>query len=236
MLSQADNGSGFSWKVNGDPDFFAGYQEARMQRSRWVCAWMFFGIAAMCGALRPAVLSGQSSITDIPAYTAEGRLLPPSEYRQWIYLTSGLGMSYTPQMAGMEGMSMFDNVFVSPAAWKSFQSTGTWPDKTMLVLEQRGAESKNSINKAGHSQSMERMGMEVHLKDAAHGGWAFYEFDGNPEKMTPAAMVPLQADCYSCHREHAAVDTTFVQFYPTLLPVARAKGTLSAAYLKELGK
>jgi len=29
------------------------------------------------------------------------------------------------------------------------------------------------------------------------------------------------------------VDTTFVQFYPTLLPVAQAKGTLSAEFLKE---
>jgi aspartate oxidase len=32
------------------------------------------------------------------------------------------------------------------------------------------------------------------------------------------------------------VDTTFVQFYPTLLPVAKEKGTLSAEYVKETGK
>ena len=30
---------------------------------------------------------------------------------------------------------------------------------------------------------------------------------------------------------NTAVDRTFVQFYPTLLPIARAKGTLSEAYL-----
>jgi len=29
------------------------------------------------------------------------------------------------------------------------------------------------------------------------------------------------------------VDTTFVQFYPTLLPIAKSKGTLSASYQKE---
>jgi hypothetical protein len=29
------------------------------------------------------------------------------------------------------------------------------------------------------------------------------------------------------------VDTTFVQFYPTLSPIAKSKGTFSAAYLKE---
>ena len=44
---------------------------------------------------------------------------------------------------------------------------------------------------------------------------------------------PDHADCYSCHTEHGAVDTTFVQFYPTLLPIAEHKGTLSAAYQKE---
>jgi hypothetical protein len=48
-------------------------------------------------------------------------------------------------------------------------------------------------------------------------------------------MIPVSADCYSCHAAHAAVDTTFVQFYPTLLPIAKGKGTLSAAYQKEIG-
>ena len=46
-------------------------------------------------------------------------------------------------------------------------------------------------------------------------------------------MIPRSAECYSCHAEHAAVDTTFVQFYPTLLPLAASKGTLSPSYLKE---
>ena len=47
-------------------------------------------------------------------------------------------------------------------------------------------------------------------------------------------MIPTSAGCYSCHAAHAAVDTTFVQFYPTLLPIAKSKGTLSAAYLKDI--
>ena len=47
-------------------------------------------------------------------------------------------------------------------------------------------------------------------------------------------MTPTSANCYSCHADHGAVDTTFVQFYPTLLPIAKSKDTLSAAYLKEL--
>ena len=45
--------------------------------------------------------------------------------------------------------------------------------------------------------------------------------------------LPQTSECNSCHEKYAAVDTTFVQFYPTLLPVAQAKKTLSASYLAE---
>ena len=34
---------------------------------------------------------------------------------------------------------MFDNVFVNPASYQAFLKTGTWPDKTELVLEVRNA-------------------------------------------------------------------------------------------------
>jgi hypothetical protein len=33
-----------------------------------------------------------------------------------------------------------------------------------------------------------------------------------------------------CHTQHTAVERTFVQFYPTLLEVARRKGTLKPAF------
>ncbi|HYU45886.1 MAG TPA: cytochrome P460, partial [Terriglobales bacterium] len=36
-----------------------------------------------------------------------------------------------------------------------------------------------------------------------------------------------------CHEQHGAVDTTFVQFYPTLLEIAKKKGTLAQGYMKE---
>jgi hypothetical protein len=166
-----------------------------------------------------------------PAYDAQGRLEPPFPYREWVYLTSGLDMSYTPKPA-MDGASMFDNVFVNPAAYRAFKETGTWPDKTMLVLENRGAKSRASINQRGNFQSTEMMGFEVHVRDEAKtpGGWAFYAFDSDK----PAEQIPVTAPCYSCHEQHAAVATTFVQFYPTLLPIAREKKTLSAAYLKDV--
>jgi hypothetical protein len=164
-----------------------------------------------------------------PEYTSDGQLKFPEGYREWIYLTTGFDMSYNPAM--QMGHHMFDSVFVNPEAYKAFLNTGTWPDKTMLVLEVRGAQSKGSINQAGNYQSSEVMGREIHVKDEARfpGKWAFFGFDD----AKTAKMVPTEASCYKCHAEHAAVDTTFVQFYPTLLPIATSKGTLSASYQKE---
>jgi hypothetical protein len=38
------------------------------------------------------------------------------------------------------------------------------------------------------------------------------------------------AGCNACHSKNAAVEHTFVQFYPTLLEIAKAKGTLNPSY------
>jgi len=140
-----------------------------------------------------------------------------------------MDMDYNPDPS-MAGHSMFDNVFVNPEAYKVFVATGTWPDKTMLVLEVRMAASKGSINKAGHYQTTDVMARSVHVKDARFPGkWAFFPL----EEGKPTSQIPKEAVCYSCHEQHAAVDTTFVQFYPTLLEIAKNKGTLSPAYKKE---
>ena len=188
-------------------------------------------IGLLFGGARLSTQAQSASTSDKPVLTADGKLKPPKNYREWIYLSTGLNMSYSPRASGMGDHDMFDNVFVNPSAYKVFVETGTWPDQTILVLEVRGAGSNSSINKAGHFQTGDVMGVEVHLKDKrVPGGWAFYGFDD--EK--PAGAIPRTAACYSCHEQHAAVDTTFVQFYPTLLPIAKSKNTLSAAYLKEL--
>jgi hypothetical protein len=190
-------------------------------------------IALLCGIVPcslATLYSKGAPAPSAPEYTSDAQLKLPEHYREWVYLTTGFDMSYNPAMQMMDH-HMFDNVFVNPEAYKTFVETGTWPDKTMLVLEGRMAQSKGSINKAGNYQDTGVMAVEIHVKDKARfpGKWAFFAFG---DKKT-AGMIPTAADCYSCHAAHAAVDTTFVQFYPTLLPIAQAKGTLSSAYQKE---
>jgi len=194
----------------------------------WVAvAVVILGLAGT--ATSPQASSTNDSSANAPVYAPNGNLKFPTNYREWVYLTSGVDMSYSPNMS--MDHSMFDNVFVNPEAYKAFLTTGTWPDKTMLVLEARKAGTKGSINKTGHYQTGEVMGQEVHLKDEARfpGKWAFF----NSEDGVTAKLLPREMDCYSCHEQHGAVDTTFVQFYPTLLEIAKKKNTLSAAYVKE---
>jgi len=166
-----------------------------------------------------------------PQFTGNNELVVPPDYREWIFLSSGLGMTYGPiGESNGNRPPMFDNVFVAPAAYRAFLETGKWPEKTMFVLEARSSISKGSINNGGHYQS-DRVAFEAEVKDTSRfpgNGWAFFAL-GNAGKT--AKMIPRTASCYTCHPDKGAVDNTFVQFYPTLLPIAKEKGTLTAAYL-----
>jgi hypothetical protein len=167
------------------------------------------------------------------AYAADGQVKFPADYRQWVFLSSGVGMTYGPiGAAARMGPPMFDNVFVNPKSYREFLKTGHWPDKTMFVLEVRTSESHASINKDGHFQT-DIMGIEAEVKDhsAKTGEWTFYGF-GDVKDTATAVAKPIgrDASCYSCHGKNTAVENTFVQFYPVLYDIAQKKKTLNAGF------
>src|ERR1700733_1670963 len=94
-------------------------------------------ISLLAGLTTIASSESTESPARAPAYSEDGRLSLPENYRERVYLSTGFDMSYSPM--AMTGHHMFDNVFVEPSAYKAFVATGTWPDKTVLVLEVRGA-------------------------------------------------------------------------------------------------
>lgn len=154
----------------------------------------------------------------LPQYTKDGRLLGPENFREWIFLSSGYGMNYSAQLGDHQ---MFTNVFVPQWAYHEFLNTGKWPDKTMFVVEERMSQSKGSINKVGQFQ-VDAMGFGAEVKDSSlPDKWAYYSFDDGG-KSAPANP---KAACFQCHEDHAAVEHSFAQFYPTLQPVAKKFGT-----------
>jgi Cytochrome P460 len=173
----------------------------------------------------PFAQGGIESPVDGPEYTAGGQLKFPANYREWVFLTSGLGMTYGAPGKQPNDDPNFDNVFVNRSAYRAFLRTGHWPDKTVFVLEIRASQSKGSINRGGHFQTG-TVAKEVHVRDDQRfpGKWGFFGFE---HEEGAAKQIPLGASCYSCHEQHGAVDTTFVQFYPTLLKLAKEKGTYS---------
>src|SRR5580704_9212144 len=174
---------------------------------------------AICGAalLSMLLLTGAGTAPSEAefAYAAAGEVKFPADYRQWVFLSSGVGMTYGPiGAANRTGPPMFDNVFVNPKSYREFLKTGHWPDKTMFVLEVRTSESHASINKDGHFQT-DIMGIETEVKDRS---------------AAVAKPIGREASCYSCHGKNTAVENTFVQFYPVLYDVAQKKGTLNAGF------
>ena len=174
------------------------------------------------------ILAAQTAYSDGPQFTPEGQLLLPKDYREWVYLSSGLGMTYGPAAQADQGNPMFDNVFVNRASYKAFVESGRWPDKTILILEIRRAAEKGSINNGGHYQA-DALRVEAAVKDESRfpQKWAYFGF-GQGDKAT---AIPASSGCNSCHSRNAAVENTFVQFYPTLLEIATRKGTLNPAYI-----
>jgi hypothetical protein len=157
-----------------------------------------------------------------PEFNKDGEMVRPKNYREWIFLSSGVGMSYTT------GNLPFTNVFVEPSAYRKFTETGRWPDKSIFALELRQPATEGSINKGGQYQTS-FLRVEFAVKDTARfpDGWGYFGFEGS---AATAKVFGASAGCNACHSKNAAVEHTFVQFYPTLLEIAKAKGTLNPSY------
>ena len=190
-------------------------------RKGWAMAGVGLLVLGLGAASRRATVAGETAPTTA-TFDKDGKLMRPEGYRRWAFLSSGFGMSYS---AGANGNPQFTNVFVNPASYEYFVSNGKWPDKTIFVLEEYESTSHGSINKSG-SYQQKLGGLVVEVKDEKRFAdkWAYFGFGA--DKQTATAMAPSKNPCWECHETNAAVEHSFVQFYPELLKIARAKGTI----------
>ncbi len=178
--------------------------------------------------------AAQEAAPDGPRYRDGDNLVFPQDYRSWPFIGGGLGMTYADEggtPAAAENPT-FSHAFVNPSSYRHFVTTGEWPDRTVFVLEFRASASAHSINTDGRFATG-LVAIEAEVKDSRFpDGWAYFAF-GRDGEIAPAAapLGPAAAErCVQCHVEHGAVERTFVQFYPTLLEIAREKGTLKPGF------
>jgi hypothetical protein len=166
-------------------------------------------LAALAGGVQPAT---PPSVTS-PAYTAEGALLFPEDYQKWVFVGASLGLSYADQ-ARTDGPGAFHNVYLRPESYDAFRRTGRFPDGTVLVMELYEAAGKVAPSRHGLFEGR-RLAVEAAVKDTKRfpEGWAYFGFGDGPRRS--AAAFP-RGSCFDCHRQHAATDNVFTQFYPVL--------------------
>lgn len=171
-------------------------------------------------------LTGQARFDD------QGRLLFPDDYREWVYMSSGLGMNYFTAPNAPPDSPFFDNVFVGPGSFGKFKETGVWPEGTVFVLEIRYSQTKGALTKSGFFQS-DVASLEAAVKDTKRfpKGWGYFTFGGGTSPLRNAAeALPANSSCQACHEASGAVEQTFSQFYPTALAVAVQKKTVRAGF------
>ena len=199
----------------------------RRRLSLFLCLPLCSFLIAGCSAAEE-----QQTLSDGPRYLNGTSLVRPMDYREWPFIGSALGLAYEAEKASPDAPPTFTNVFVNPSSHRAFMETGGWPSGTVFVLEFRRSQTDAAPNKGGRFQG-ELFGLEAEVKDSRFSdGWAFFSF-GRDTDLTEVA-APLSGDaaarCVQCHTEETAVERTFVQFYPTLLEVARQKGTLKPGF------
>jgi hypothetical protein len=167
-----------------------------------------FGVAAVLPPDTPVV-------PEWPQYVNGNELVRPTDYRRWIFVGASLGLSYNASANASMRKQTFHHTYLTPRAYDEYQRTGQFPEKTMLVLELYEPGEKVEPAQGGQFEQTRRA-VEVAVKDRERfpDGWAYFDFENGARAS--AAAFPASAGCVSCHREHAAHDNVFTQFYPVL--------------------
>jgi len=128
-------------------------------------------------------------------FEGESTLLRP-DYREWKVVDP----------TAHERQHVFQKAYIQPHAYQEFTQTGKFPEGTVLILDS-GTPSGSVL---------------ASVKDRRfEGGWGYFEFTNKggrqPSKSEP---LPKTAGCFACHRDRAATDHVFTQFYPVLRTAA----------------
>jgi hypothetical protein len=159
-------------------------------------------------------------------FTADGKLIRPTDYRRWIY--AGTPLTPNDMNDGKAAFPEFHSVYIDPNAYDHYERTSKFPDGTVLVKELVSVGTKEATSGNGYFMG-DFTGLEVLMKDKTRfkdepGNWAFFSF-GHEYPLKAAAKMQATANCNDCHGGAADDDYVFTQYYPVL---RAAKGSLKS--------
>jgi hypothetical protein len=164
----------------------------------------------------PSVQPSAAAAPVMPRYDTDRALLLPEHYREWVFVGSSLGLTYDEAAPDHE---MFAETLMEPTAYRHFVRTGEFREGTMFALLLHGADKAVLPGRRGQFGGALH-GVEMAVKDRTRtpAGWAYYGFGGMGGLAKKAQ--PSGSGCVACHRQHAARDHVFLQFYPLLAEAA----------------
>jgi hypothetical protein len=185
------------------------------------------GLVAAAAALSlwgaPTVSAQGQTARYLPEYAANGDLLLPKNFNEWIYLGSPL----TPDglNGGEAGFPEFHNVYIEPGSYRIYKETGAFPEGTILFKELQRVMAPEYPDGSRDEPSGRGFfpgalnGADVSVKDSVRyaetGGWGFFNFNHGEPKLTQAP-VRSNEECAGCHTANADTDMVFTRFYRLL--------------------
>jgi hypothetical protein len=152
-------------------------------------------------------------------FTREGQLKRIEGYREWVYV--GTPVTPNDMNNGKAAFPEHHNVYIDPASWEYWKSTGNFRDGTILVKELVSVGSKSAVSGYGYFQG-EFIGLEATIKSRGRfpkepGNWAYFSFSTPDHQSLQASASAFPAEaCNACHESAAADDFVFTQYYPVL--------------------
>jgi len=151
-------------------------------------------------------------------FTADGEMIRPSGWREWVFIGSPL----TPNSlnGGEAGFPEFHSVYIDPESWAHWKETGEFRNGTMIAKELTLVGATAATSGIGFFNG-DLQGFEIAHKDSGRypestAGWAYYTFGHKPEPYADTTAAQSFAACASCHVASAADDMVFAQYYPIL--------------------
>lgn len=184
------------------------------------CLWIVVGaapLAVLGGAMALVTEPPPPDEVATPAFAADGKLIRPTGYREWIQVGTPLTPNHLnpPEAPFPE----FHSVYIHPANYARYKRTGEFPDGTVLIKELISVGSREATSGLGYFMG-EFIGLEAAIKDSKRfkdepGYWAYFSF-GHAYPLAEAATKQPVGTCNACHNSNGAQDWVFTQYYPVL--------------------